>query len=75
MLMLEKLLQGLDVTVEPFALCRAGGGQRLALSKTMAATLHYVDGGTRHIVDRTRAIGRSVYGYDGDRTRRPPPQN
>ena len=46
MLALEKLLQGLAISVDPFALCRAGSGQRLAMAKTNDTTLHYVLAGT-----------------------------
>ena len=50
MLALEKLLQGLAISVEPFALCCAGSGQRLAMAKTNDATLHYVLAGAGTLI-------------------------
>ena len=50
MLVLEKLLHGLDISVEPFALCRAGGGQRLPMAKANDATLHYVLAGVGTLI-------------------------
>ena len=40
MLLLEKLLDGLDVSVEPFALCEARGAN-LDMGRAETATLHY----------------------------------
>lgn len=42
MLLLEKLLAGLEVTVEPFAICRVRRGERARFDPLDRASLHYV---------------------------------
>ncbi len=42
MLLLDKLVEQLDFTVHPFALCRVGAGQRLSLGSREQSTVHYV---------------------------------
>jgi AraC-like DNA-binding protein len=46
MLSLEKLLDGLDIDVEPFALCEVRGSGRLDMGCRDEATLHYALAGT-----------------------------
>jgi AraC-like DNA-binding protein len=50
MLLLEQLLDGLDVTVEPFALCRAAAGERVDLGRNQRTVIHYVLGGYGRLV-------------------------
>ena len=42
MLRLDKLVEQLEFTVHPFALCRVGSGQRLELGSRDQSTIHYV---------------------------------
>jgi AraC-like DNA-binding protein len=56
-MLLEQLLRGLDVAVEPFALCRAGAGERVDLGRNPRTVIHYVLGGTgRLVIDRAMAV-------------------
>jgi len=55
--LLEQLLQGLDVAVQPFAVCRVGAGQRLDLGRADTAVIHYMLAGEgRFLIDDGRAI-------------------
>jgi AraC family transcriptional regulator, activator of mtrCDE len=49
MLLLEKLLEGLDIRVKPFALCRAAPGTSLPMPRSSDATIHYVLSGAGQI--------------------------
>ena len=42
MLLLDKLVEHLELTVHPFALCRVGAGRRLSLGSRDQSTVHYV---------------------------------
>ncbi len=56
-MLLEQLLQGLDVTVQPFAVCRVSAGQRLDLGRADSAVIHYMLAGEgRFVIDDGRAI-------------------
>lgn len=41
-MLLEQLLQGLDIVVQPFAVCRVGAGQRLDMGRADSAVIHYM---------------------------------
>jgi len=56
-MLLEQLLQGLDVAVHPFAVCRVGAGRRLDLGRADNAVIHYMLAGEgRFVIDDGRAI-------------------
>ena len=56
-MLLEQLLQGLDVAVQPFAVCRVSAGQRLDLGRADTAAIHYMLAGEgRFVIDDGRAI-------------------
>jgi AraC-like DNA-binding protein len=42
MILLERLLQGLDITVHPFAVCRVGAGRHIDLGSGETAAIHYL---------------------------------
>lgn len=42
MLLMDKLVEQLEFTVHPFALCRVGAGRRLTLESRTQSTIHYV---------------------------------
>lgn len=46
MLLLDRLVEQLELTVHPFALCRVGSDQRLRLESRDQSTIHYVLAGT-----------------------------
>ncbi len=50
MLLLDKLVEQLEFTVHPFALCRVGSGQRLNLGSRDQSTIHYVLAGDGALV-------------------------
>ena len=50
MLLLDKLVEQLELTVHPFALCRVGSGQRLSLGSRDQSTIHYVLAGDGALV-------------------------
>ena len=50
MLLLDKLVEQLEFTVHPFALCRIGAGQRLSLGSREQSTVHYVLAGDGELV-------------------------
>jgi AraC-like DNA-binding protein len=57
MLSLEKLLDGLEINVEPFALCEVRGSGRLDMGRRDEATLHYALAGAGRI---TLAEGETI---------------
>jgi hypothetical protein len=42
MLLLERLIEGLNIDVQPFAICRVGAGAQMAIPPFDAAMTHYV---------------------------------
>ncbi len=56
-MLLEQLLQGLEIAVRPFAVCRVGAGQRLDLGRANHAVIHYMlTGEGRFVIDGGRRI-------------------
>lgn len=42
MILLERLMQGLDISVRPFAVCRIGAGHQIDLGQSDTASIHYM---------------------------------
>lgn len=56
-MLLEQLLDGLEIAVQPFAVCRVGAGQRLDLGRADHPVIHYMlSGEGRFAIDDGQAI-------------------
>ena len=49
MILLERLMQGLDIAVRPFAVCRVGAGRQIDLGRSETAAIHYLLSGAGRI--------------------------
>jgi AraC-like DNA-binding protein len=49
MILLERLMQGLDIVVRPFAVCRVGAGRQIDLGRSETAAIHYLLSGAGRI--------------------------
>ena len=64
MILLEKLLDGLEVTVQPFAVCDVRGDSHLTINASDFATVHYTLAGAGLVrVVGTRAVAARPYSF------------